>query len=291
MTRKIAFIINPTAGTKNKNLIRELIHENMPNHIQYEIMIWNEKNGFSDLWKEIIDKKFETVVAVGGDGTVNEVAKHTAGTGIKLGIIPTGSGNGLARSLGISMKTDRAVQTILKNSVTTIDGGSINNTKFFCTSGVGFDAHIGSMFAKNKRRGLFGYIKITLQELVAYKPQNYRIEVNGKIINRDAFLITFANAGQYGNDFYIAPQAKTNDGKLHMVILKPFPLLLSPFIIWKIDRKNAHKSRFIETFVTDKILLRRNEGGAVHFDGEPTEEGYDIEVKIKKAELKIIYES
>lgn len=288
MNRRIAFIINPVAGTKNKNVISETIREHIPDSVHYEIMMWNEKSGFPDLWEEVKQKQFDTAVAVGGDGTVNEVARAVSGTNLKLGIIPIGSGNGLARTLGISLKTHEAVETILQNKTRSIDCATINDRAFFCTSGLGFDAHIGNLFAKDKNRGLMGYVKITLKELFSYKPQQYRISLNGETFTRDAFLITFANAGQYGNDFYIAPEAKVDDGLLHVVVFKPFSLMMSPLIALRFLRKKAHQSHYIETFTAKEISVLRVKEGAIHFDGEPDETGHEINVKLVRSALNVL---
>ena len=225
MKRNIAFIVNPTAGSKKKDFIELFLRNSIPGSINFEIIYWTDKNDFESIRKFILNSAFTDLVAVGGDGTVNEVAKVAIEKNLPLGIIPHGSGNGLARSLKISMKTESALKTILNGKSTCIDGGMINGRMFFCTSGVGFDAHIGYLFAQLKSRGLWGYVKTILREILKYKPGDYRITLNGQTITRDAFLITFANAGQYGNDFYIAPEANLNDGMLHVVIFKPFSIL------------------------------------------------------------------
>lgn len=289
MEKKIAFVINPVAGGKKKKDIVRTITDNFSREIPYNCYVWDDKNNFGDIRKELVKENFNVVVAVGGDGTVNEVASTLVETDMALGIIPVGSGNGLARTLGIPMNPVEALKKIETGSLRTIDCAVINGTPFFCTSGVGFDAHIGKLFADSKTRGLMSYVKITLKELFSYSPQFYRMAFNGGSIVREAFLITFANAGQYGNDFYIAPQAKMDDGLLHVVVLKPFSLFNSPFIAAKIMRRKANLSRYIETFTTNEITIYRIDGkGAVHFDGEPAEMGEQLQVKIKPASVKVL---
>lgn len=206
-----------------------------------------------------------------------------------FGIIPRGSGNGLARTLGIPQETQKAIRRIEKGSVKQIDCGLINGKPFFCTSGIGFDAHIGKLFAQSKKRGLSSYFKITVKQLATYRAKTYEITSNGETFDTKAFLITFANAGQYGNDFYIAPEAKLDDGKLHVAIMKPFsPLSVFPLLI-KILRRKAHTSRKIHTFISDHVEIRQRKPDAIHYDGEPDMSlGEKIEIKIRPASLRVV---
>lgn len=220
--------------------------------------------------------------------TVNQVAKSIVNTGITLGILPVGSGNGLARTLGISMNLQEAVKQVVKGQTTSLDAGEVNGRFFFCTSGVGFDAHIGQLFATSKKRGLQSYVKITLSRLLAYRAEEYTLFINGEEIQRKAFLITVANAGQYGNDFYIAPEAKVNDGKFHVAILKPFSILSVWSILLHILRKKANHSNYIETFVTDQLVVRRKQDGAIHYDGEPANETEQLQYSLVANCLKAI---
>jgi diacylglycerol kinase family enzyme len=216
------------------------------------------------------------------------VARSVLNTSVILGIIPTGSGNGLARSLGISLDTKEALNQILENKTGLIDSGTVNNIPFFCTSGIGFDAHIGKLFATATKRGLQSYVKMILGEFLAYKPQAYTLQINGKEISKTAFLITVANAGQYGNDFYIAPQAKLNDGLFHVVILKPFNFLQGIGIVLKVMRRKAHHSKFIETFACDQLSIKREKSDSIHYDGEPESLGIDLNYINHSRSLKVI---
>ena len=286
--KQVAFVINPVAGGKKKENIIQLISENLSAETPYDIFVWEEKNNFGEIQKQITSGKYDVVVAVGGDGTVNEVAKNLIHTDIIFGIIPRGSGNGLARTLGIPMDTIGAIQVIETGEVKIIDSGLINEKNFFCTSGIGFDAHIGKLFVTSKKRGLSSYFKITVRELFNYRAKSYSISSNGNEALTKAFLITFANAGQYGNDFYIAPEAKLDDGKLHVAILKPFNVLsIFPLLI-KILSKRAHKSKSINTSTTQNLKITGLKNVDIHFDGEPGTAENEIEVKINPASLKVI---
>lgn len=276
MPRKLLFIVNPNAGKKISERLIDTIRKEFPQNIYYQIVIWKDKDHFKEVLDILHSQDYTDAVAVGGDGTVNQVAKSLLGTNISLGIIPAGSGNGLARTMGISMEVEEAIKQIAKGNTIKIDHGTANGIPFFCTSGIGFDAHIGNLFTKSVKRGLQSYVKITISELFRYRAKNYSLTFNGQTINRKAFLITIANAGQYGNDFYIAPEAKINDGLFHVVILKPFSVFHLPGLMTKILSKKAHLSGRIETYVTNKITITREDRDTIHFDGEPTIEEKNV---------------
>jgi diacylglycerol kinase (ATP) len=286
--RNILFIINPKAGRGNSENIAGIIKRDFPKDLKHEILVWRDRDHFSEIITSLRSGKFTDAVAVGGDGTVNQVAAAILNTDVTLGIIPAGSGNGLARSLGIPMETDLAIRQIVNGFTEKIDSGSINNIPFFCTSGIGFDAHIGNLFAASVKRGLKSYISITSRELLRYRAKKYILRFNGQRIERSAFLITVANAGQYGNDFYIAPQASMQDGLFHVVILKPFNALKVLPILRKILYRKAHLSSSVETYTTNHLIIERSAAEVVHYDGEPAREGNILEFRLSRASLKVI---
>ncbi len=286
MERKLLFILNPKAGKGRALEIATLIKEHMPPTIPFSVELFTDAEEFESLMAK--KHNYSDLIAAGGDGTINSVAKNLVGTNIALGIIPLGSGNGLARSLGISMDAKDAISQIIEGKKTKIDYGTINNFPFFCTSGVGFDAHIGNLFAHSKTRGLKSYIKIITREIMSYRSKEYRIKMNGEELKRRAYLITIANAGQYGNDFYIAPQATMRDGKFHVVVLKPFGFFGAFGLLRKVLKRKANESRFIETFVTDKLVIERDLKDAVHFDGEPEFLGEKLEFVCHPQQLNAI---
>lgn len=288
MPRKILFIVNPNSGKKISEQIVEIIRRVFPENIYYHVAVWKNKDHFDEITSLLKTQGYTDAIAVGGDGTVNQVAKAILNTPIALGIIPAGSGNGLARTLGISMDTETAIKQIERGNYATIDHGTVNGIPFFCTSGVGFDAHIGKLFATSVKRGLKSYVKITVRELLSYRANDYILRFDGKEIKRKAFLITVANAGQYGNDFYIAPGAKMDDGLFHVAILKPFNAFKLPGLMTKILRRKAHLSASIETFATKRIQIVRQSAAPIHFDGEPTEAGEEVLFEIHPLSLKAI---
>ncbi len=276
MPRKLLFIVNPNAGKKISGTLIDTIRKEFPQNIYYQIVIWKDKDHFKEVLDILHSQDYTDAIAVGGDGTVNAVAKSIIGTNMALGIVPAGSGNGLARTLGISMNVEEAIKQIAKGLKTKIDHGTVNGIPFFCTSGIGFDAHIGNLFATSTKRGLQSYIKITFSELFKYRAKEYTLNFNDQIIKRKAFLITVANAGQYGNDFYIAPLASMQDGSFHVVVLKPFNAFVLPGLLINILRRKAHLSSRIETYETKKLIITREGTDTIHFDGDPAVEGKEV---------------
>ncbi len=288
MSRKLLFIVNPRSGKRNSGKIIDIINKILYGKINYEIGLWTNIDEFDVLAQKLKSENFTEAIAVGGDGSVNLVAKTILNSPLTLGILPTGSGNGLARSLGMKMDTEKALLQILSGKTAVIDSGEVNGNTFFCTSGAGFDAHIGNLFANLPKRGLKAYIKLIRKELFSYKPQTYSVIANGKEIKKEAFFVTVANAGQFGNNFYIAPGAKVNDGLFNVVIVKPFKLLPGLFMLLKILRRKAHTSRFIETLACSELTIKRESKGSVHFDGEPFIMEAELKFKLKPKSLKVI---
>ncbi|HUW04941.1 MAG TPA: diacylglycerol kinase family protein [Williamwhitmania sp.] len=285
---KILFVVNPVSGTGKREKALKLIKEKLSPNYDAKIVITKFAGEATEIAIRYHQKGFNKVIAVGGDGTVNEVAKGVSGTNMAMGIIPTGSGNGLARHLHIPMNISKAIEVINRGNVTDIDHGTINDTMFFCTSGVGFDALIGNKFAEAGTRGLTTYAKTTIREYFTFKPQHYTLDIDGKIYERDSFMITFANASQYGNNAYIAPHADIADGLIDVVIVKRFPLYKSPRFAYQMFTKKMNRSPYVETFRAKNITLNRKEAGYVHFDGEPGTMGAMLKIAAVHAALKVI---
>jgi len=289
MKEKILFVVNPVSGKKSKDFIPDLIKQTFDEDQYNTKIIYTSFSGeATHIVKQYFNKGYKKVVAVGGDGTVNEVASAITETDGLLGIVPTGSGNGLARHLKIPVNVRKALSVIQKGHLKAIDYGIINDQKFFCTTGVGFDAHIGYVFSKAQGRGFFSYLKATLSEFKRYQPLRYELSLNGTTYMRDAFLITIANASQYGNNAHIAPKAQINDGELDVAIMKAFPLISAPNLGVRLFAKNIDKSSFVETFRCKKIIVRRKESGDIHYDGEPGKAGEVLNVKVAHEGLTVI---
>lgn len=288
INHKIIFIINPKAGKKKNLDLCALIKNNFKTNFEFEIIVWDNKDDFDSIKNYVLNNAFTIAVAVGGDGTVNQVASILVNTDIALGIIPFGSGNGLARSLNIPMNTLGALEVLSKASISKIDSGVINGRPFFCTSGIGFDAHISKLFSSSTTRGLKSYIKIICKEFYSYSPQLYNVCIDGIQLNDKAFLISFANAGQYGNNFYIAPKAKMNDGEITMCLLKKFPIRSLPFLLLKLFRKKTEKSSYLKYINGKEITIKSEQPIIYHFDGEPGEFTNNINVAILPLSLNIV---
>ena len=287
---KILFLINPLSGTSHKEHLPEIIKELADSAIfDIEIVITKYKGEATEIVRQKLSENCRYFVAVGGDGTVNEIAKALINTKAIMGIIPVGSGNGLARHLQIPLQSRKAIELINKQKYQAIDYGLINNKPFFCTCGVGFDALISEKFAQCKGRGASNYVRTVILEYFKYKPEIYQITVeNEPMINRPAFLITFANGSQYGNNAYIAPNADICDGKLDICILSPFKLFKAPGIGFRLFSKNIDKSSLMHSEKASNILLERESEGVIHIDGEPCMMGKKIEISLISKGLNVI---
>lgn len=232
--------------------------------------------------------KFDTVVAVGGDGTVNEVASAIVDTDTSLGIVPFGSGNGLSRFLGIPMDTRDAIKNLASGRTEIIDSARINGQPFFNMAGMGFDAHISEIFSHGKKRGFISYIKSSIKEVVGYQPQNYHLDIDGKKYNYKAFMLSIANSSQYGNNVHISPKASLQDGLLDVCVIKPFPLWRFPEMSMRMLIKATESSKYVEIIRGKQILIKREHTGPIHLDGEPQVAGTGIDINILPKSLKVI---
>lgn len=286
--KRIAFIINPNSGADRKTDRAELIRSMLSDTYEHEIIPWKNVGDRDAIFGRVKSESFDVAVAVGGDGTVSQLADALCGTNVALGIVPFGSGNGLARHLGVPMDRAAAMKLLETGVVKKIDRGRINGHSFVCTAGVGFDARIGKLFAESTKRGFATYAQMTMKEYNSYKPEQYTIEVDGKKYERTAFLLTVANAGQYGNNAWIAPKANACDGILHLSLLKPFSWWNMPGIAAKMFGKTLDTSPFLETFTGRKIRILRREPGPAHYDGEPATMGTELIATIEPAALNVV---
>ncbi|GHT68350.1 hypothetical protein FACS189452_07850 [Bacteroidia bacterium] len=288
---KIAFIINPIAGGKNKEQLVDRIAPIFPQTEGYGIEIYytQQAGDAEKMSASFVQQGFTKIIAVGGDGTVNEVARALVNTEAAMGIIPYGSGNGLARHLNIPLVAEKALSLVKSTIARRIDTCTINDMLFVCTAGVGFDALISHRFAADTRRGITTYIKHVLKEVVTYRPKKYRLTIDGKSIERTAFLITFANAAQWGNNAYIAPHADISDGLIDVVIINDFEqykLLMLPI---KLMAKRIDTDSAAEVFRCRHAIVEQESEDYAHFDGESTTMGKRMEIKIFPNTLKVMH--
>lgn len=287
--KSILFLINPKSGVQTKKKIPENIEKYLDKKkFDFSIEYTQYARHATELAKNAVERGVDVVVAVGGDGTINEVGSALAHTDTALGVIPCGSGNGFARHLGIPLNAQKAIEFINKAEVQSIDYGKLNGRPFFCACGVGFDALVSNHFAKGGRRGMFSYIQKTLTDWVTYKPEEYEIETPHVKKNFKAFVIACGNAAQYGNNAYIAPYASMRDGLLTVSILSPFLPIEVPEIVTLLFTSKFKESRHMTTLASEWVKIKRKEAGPVHYDGEPCEMEKDLLIEIVPSGLKVL---
>lgn len=289
--KNIAFIINPISGTQNKRRIPKLIDKLLDKEQWTADIVFTEYKGHAtELAKQYAALGFYAVVAVGGDGTVNEVATGLRDTETALGIVPIGSGNGFARHMGISLRISTAIEYLNNVDKASVDYGMVNDTPFFVTCGTGFDALVSEDFQKAGKRGLSTYVQQIIKDVFSYQPEHYHITGQDLDLETDAFLITFANCNQWGNAAQIAPKASIQDGKMDITIASKFPMIMAPALALKLFTKNIDESSYITTLKAKEIYLKRQNSGPFHLDGDPIEMGEEVHIKIVEGGLKVLCE-
>lgn len=227
----------------------------------------------------------DLVVAVGGDGTVNEVARALTGTGKTMGIVPVGSGNGLARELGIPKNLLKCVRVLVSGQDQAIDVFRVNKQPFFCTSGIGFNARIADRMSRETKRGFLTYIRLVISESLSYRPFHVRLSVGGKATEQQAFMVTFANARQFGNNAFIAPAASMTDELVEIVIIGAFHKFWLPLAGLALFFKFIHRLPFVKCFSARSCLLESAGDSSFHFDGEPGELDLPAEIALTTGKL------
>jgi len=288
LKRKALFIINPISGGKKKDGVPELIDQNLDKGVFDSTIVFSDGISHARIIASEAVNKYDVVIAVGGDGTVNEIASAIVGSNTALGVVPYGSGNGLARFLGIPMNPQHAIKTLSTGRVESIDSATVNGQPFFNMAGMGFDAHISEVFSHGKKRGFVSYIKSSMQEIATYNEQEYHIEVDGKVYNRKAFMLSIANSSQYGNNAHISPRASVQDGLLDVCVIRKFPLWRFPEMGIRMLTKAAEGTSYVEIIRGKQIKVTRQMDGPIHLDGEPQIMGTAIHINIVPNSLKVI---
>lgn len=260
--KEIVFIVNPISGTHSKEFILHQIEKRLDHSLYNYTIRKTEYAGHAiEIARQAAEEKKDIVVAIGGDGTINEIGRSLIHTDTAMGIIPCGSGNGLARHLHIPLEARGAIDVLNQGYIKTIDYGTIDSRPFFCTCGVGFDAFVSLKFADSGKRGLLTYLENTLHESLTYRPETYEIENSSGTVRYKAFLIACANASQYGNNAYIAPQASLTDGMMDITILEPFTVLDVPALSFQLFNKTIDQNSRIKTLKEKRLpyIARRKE--------------------------------
>jgi diacylglycerol kinase (ATP) len=287
--RKILFLINPISGTRSKlHLEKKIIKKCQDNNISFEILFTAEDGNYLFLREKITQDNITDVVICGGDGTLSPVISSILNIKVNIGIIPTGSGNGLAFTAKIPRSADKALEIIFNGKTSCVDTFLINGKLSCMLCGIGLDAQVAYDFSLQKKRGLSTYIKQTFKNFLSASPYHFELNVQGKQFQVDAFFISIANSNQFGNNFTIAPEASLRDGLLDIIIVKK---MSKPRIIWsvfkqmktgkilKFEEKNFH-NRNILYFQTDSLQIINDEMAPLHIDGDhaPTAKKFDIEI-------------
>ena len=288
--KNICFIINPISGRKRKKDISNLINEKLDQErFHTEIKYTRHAGHAAQLSKASLEEKCDIIVAVGGDGTINEVASVLVNTEAIFGIIPAGSGNGLARHLGIPLSVTKALDLIRSGKYIKIDTATINKIPFISLAGIGFDALVAKKFAKKKERGFLGYFLTILSEFFKYKPKRYRIFFNeSKRINTRALFVTFANSSQFGYNTTIAPNAKLTDGKLDVCIAQKPGIFKLPLIANLLLLKRIDRSIYVNIIQSSGLTVKRKRNRIVNIDGDPVKLKKDLEINVVPSSLNVI---
>lgn len=288
--RKIRFIVNPASGSNRSRSkeVAQLIEQHLDKTTFISEVIFSQAPGQPlILSHEAVEQGIDIVVAVGGDGSVNEVAKGLIGSKVTLGIIPMGSGNGLARHLNIPLDPAKAIKILNSGKTMLIDTVSINDNQFVSIAGVGFDALVADKFAQSESRGFLTYFRIATRAYPFYKPKKYLLDIDGEIVKRRALFISFANSDQFGYNTTIAPNADITDGLMDVCIVQKIPLFKAPLIAQLLLAKKIDQSSYVEIIKAKQVFLRRRKNDVINIDGEPVLLSRNLSLKVNHLALRI----
>ena len=285
---KARLIINPISGTASKDGLDRLVIDTLsPLGWEIETTYTRAHGDATRLASEAVLAGCEAVFAAGGDGTVNEAAAALCGTPATLGIIPCGSGNGLARHLSIPVDIREGLRVISQCPRRPIDYATVNDRKFFCTCGVGFDAAVSAAFAEKKRRGPLTYLQSTFETYANYSPELYTITANGQRVTERAFLVAVCNASQYGNNAYIAPSATIDDGLLDVTIVHAGNAPSTALVGFDMLIGNIEHNMLVQTFRAHSLTIERTAPGVAHLDGEPLQLDSTLSITCHPGQLSV----
>lgn len=285
-----SFIINPIAGGKKKTSVEKMVHE-VFNQKGRQVSFYNTQypTHAYEFAKKEVEKGTNIIVAVGGDGTINEVARALINTEAALGIIPLGSGNGFARHFNFPLNSRKALNILLTKNIHKVDVGMLNDRPFFCTSGLGFDAETGYRFNQYSARGFLSYALSFFNVFKNYTAKDYKLIIDDKEYYFSAFFINIANISQYGYHFYISPQASAKDGLLDFVVVKSFPKILGVLLAFKSFFGTIHQSKYVYIHRSRVIKILEPSGEkVVHIDGDSEIISNEITFSIQPSCLNLI---
>ena len=289
MDRKLLFLVNPISGTRTKEKLIAFITEKVTTAgLLFTIDYTNATGNYTLLKEKVIADRFTDIIIVGGDGSVNQVVQSFATLRVRFGILPVGSGNGLARAAGIPTKIKRALQVIIEGNTMPVDAFTINDAFSCMLSGLGFDAQVAHNFARKAKRGLFNYTKESLLHFFKAQPYGFEIKLPEFSFFTDAFLISIANSNQFGNNVTIAPQAKLNDGLLDVIVVQKMHKVKLPYAILKQLSGNNKMQQLVEDmehknivyFQTPSVEISNLKLAPLHIDGEAVASAQHLSVKV-----------
>ena len=287
--KKILFIVNPISGRYRKETISAVIERTIDQSIfEHNIAFTQYAGHATELAESVLQKNYTAVVAVGGDGTINEIARVLINSNVALGILPSGSGNGLARHLGIPPKPVEAMQVINRFNIIPIDTGTINDKVFISVAGLGFDALIAEKFAKGRKRGFWNYFREAVSGYINYSVNHYDILADGINIKRNALLISFANSCQFGYNASLSPDASLTDGRIDLCIMQKTPAFKTFFLVPRLFTGNLNKSNHLEIIKIKEAEIICENPEKSHVDGDPSETLKIFKIKTSPLSLKII---
>ncbi|RYF89956.1 MAG: YegS/Rv2252/BmrU family lipid kinase [Chitinophagaceae bacterium] len=296
MPRKFIYFINPISGTGEKELLVQTIStRTSAQNIPYEIAATNVEGNYDYLKQKIQTEAITDVIVCGGDGTVNKIANALKGLNVCIGIIPMGSGNGLALAAGIPTNADKALQIIFDGHAAFTDGFYINQQFSCMLCGLGFDAQVAHDFAQQPKRGLITYAKQTVKNFFSAKPYPFIIKANGEEISRDAFFISIANSNQFGNNVTIAPKASICDGLLDVVVVTKMSKLKLLFAVARqifrgqvTTTRSEFKKKDIVYLQTKHLQIDNLQHAPLHIDGDPASTAARFNVEIVENAFKLL---
>jgi diacylglycerol kinase (ATP) len=297
MQRKIIYLINPISGTKEKSALQQIIaKKTSERNVSFEILATSKSGNYDHLRDKIIDEQISDVVTCGGDGTISSVAASLMDLDINFGIIPMGSGNGLALAAKIPTSPVRALEIVFEGKPSRVDGLYINDQFSCMLCGIGFDAQVAHDFSKEKKRGFQTYMKVSAINFFKARPYPFTIESKEKSFDIEAFFISIANGNQFGNNFTIAPQASLKDGLMDIVIVKKMNKFMLPFsILGQVTGINALQQiddhinrRNIIYFQTKHLTIHNTEQAPLHIDGDPVSTSSSFNIRIKPKAFRLI---
>lgn len=285
---RLKLIVNPIAGTRRKSdMVQRLVQRLGEMGFEVDAEYTRASGDATLIARRAVDEGWDGVLACGGDGTVNETARAMRDTGVPMGIIPAGSGNGLARHITIPIDPMLSLEIIEQRHIVDCDYCEVNTNPFFCTFGMGFDAAVSDRFASSGKRGKATYIKSAFAEFMHYKTDNYVLELDGRRIEREAFLVACCNASQYGNNAYIAPHASITDGLMDVIIIRKASQLRTFLVGFDLMSGLISDNSLIEIHRVKRAVIDRSQDGPAHLDGEPVRMGRHLDLAIHPGGLRL----